>query len=423
MKSTLNFALLPVQPEGMPGNGLRPPGRHPSGVKIGPGSPGKRRTAHVLLTVAVQPNIAYRRVIVLIAVAVRETTSVPRTRVRILLVDDFEPWRQSARSMLKRRAELQLVGEVADGLEAVQKASELKPDLILLDIGLPNLNGIEAAKQIRQLVPDAKILFLTLINDPDVPLKALSSGGHGYVLKSDAGSELLPAIEAVLQGKQYVSARLIGHDLTYSKDEHTTGPPRSREVLAPHPPRNVEVSRRHEVAFYPDDASLVDGSVRFIEDALRIGSAVIVVATESHRDSLLHRLWAHGLDIGAAIEQGRYIALDAAATLLTFMVSGMPDPVRVLKSFGDLIVTAAAAAKGEQARVAIFGECVHLLWAQGNAEAAIQVEQLCNQLLKTCDLDILCGYSMGSVQGGMDADIFQRICAEHSAVHGQASVL
>jgi len=111
--------------------------------------------------------------------------------------------------MFKRRAELRLVGEVADGLEAVQKASELKPDLILLDIGLPKLNGIEAAKQIRQLVPDTKILFLTLINDADVPLTALRSGAHGYVLKSDAGSELLPAIEAVLQGEQYVSSGVV----------------------------------------------------------------------------------------------------------------------------------------------------------------------------------------------------------------------
>ena len=90
----------------------------------------------------------------------------------------------------------------------------------MLDIGLPNLNGIDAAKQIRQVVPDAKVLFLTLINDADVPLMALNSGGHGYVLKSDAGSGLLPAIEAVLRGEQYVSTRLVGHDLTDSKDKH-----------------------------------------------------------------------------------------------------------------------------------------------------------------------------------------------------------
>jgi DNA-binding NarL/FixJ family response regulator len=126
--------------------------------------------------------------------------------VRVLVVEDFGRFRQFIRSMLQKRPELQVICEVSDGLEAVQKASELKPDLILLDIGLPTLNGIESAKQIRQLVPDTKIIFLTLNRDPDVVRAALDNGAKGYVLKEDAGSELWPAIETVLQGKQYVSS-------------------------------------------------------------------------------------------------------------------------------------------------------------------------------------------------------------------------
>ncbi len=141
------------------------------------------------------------------------------------------------------------------------------------------------------------------------------------------------------------------------------------------------------------------------------------MATESHRDSLLLRLQAHGLDIGAAIEQGRYIALDAADALPKFMLRDVPDPVRFLHVLGNLISTAAKTVKGKQARVAIFGEMCHLLWAQGNAEAAIQVDKLGNQLAKTYDVDILCGYSVRNIQGGMESPIFQRICAEHSAVH------
>ena len=132
----------------------------------------------------------------------------PLAPVRILVVDDFAPWRLSVRSLLEGHGELLLAGEAADGLEAVQKASELKPDLILLDIGLPGLNGIEAAKQIRQAVPGAKILFLTLNSDPDVARVALDTNAKGYVLKADAGSELWPAIEAVLHGKQYFSSGL-----------------------------------------------------------------------------------------------------------------------------------------------------------------------------------------------------------------------
>ena len=112
--------------------------------------------------------------------------------------------------MLKRHAEVRLIGEVADGLKAVQRASKLRPDLILMAIGLPNLNGIEAAKRICQAVPGTKIIFLTLNSEADVVNAALSSGAKGYVLKTDAGSELWPAIKAVLQGKKYLSSGAVG---------------------------------------------------------------------------------------------------------------------------------------------------------------------------------------------------------------------
>jgi len=110
--------------------------------------------------------------------------------VRILVADGFAPWRDFVRSVLKKHAELKLVGEVADGPEAVQKSRELKPDLILLGIDLPDLNGIEVAKQIHQVVPGTTILFLTLDNDTDVMWAALDTGAQGCVLKADAGREL-----------------------------------------------------------------------------------------------------------------------------------------------------------------------------------------------------------------------------------------
>jgi DNA-binding NarL/FixJ family response regulator len=128
--------------------------------------------------------------------------------VRVLVVDDFEPFQRFVRSMLGKRPELQVICEVADGLEAVQKAQELQPDLILLDIGLPTLNGIEAARQIRRLAPESKIIFLTQEPSADVVHEALRLGAAGYVLKIRAGSELLAGVEAVLQGKQFVSSGL-----------------------------------------------------------------------------------------------------------------------------------------------------------------------------------------------------------------------
>jgi len=100
---------------------------------------------------------------------------------------------------------LQVIGEASDGLQAVQKAREPQPDLILLDVGLPALNGIEAAHRISKLVPDARILFVSQNDDADVVGTALNNGAKGYVVKGNAGSELLPAVEAVLRGDHFVS--------------------------------------------------------------------------------------------------------------------------------------------------------------------------------------------------------------------------
>jgi DNA-binding NarL/FixJ family response regulator len=126
--------------------------------------------------------------------------------VRILVVDDFEPWRQHVCSMLKTRPELKVVGEASDGLEAIRIAEELKPNLILLDIGLPHLNGIDAAHRLCHAVPGAKILFLTQNSDAELVRAALSNGVQGYVLKARAGSDLLPAIKVVLRGEKFVSS-------------------------------------------------------------------------------------------------------------------------------------------------------------------------------------------------------------------------
>jgi DNA-binding NarL/FixJ family response regulator len=130
--------------------------------------------------------------------------------VRILVVDDLEAWRRRICSLLQRRPEFRVVAEAADGLEAVQKAQDLKPDLILLDIGLPTLDGVEAANRIRQVAPDAAIIFLTANRNKDVVRAALSSGVRGYVLKTDAGRELLTAVAGVLSGDDFVSSGIKG---------------------------------------------------------------------------------------------------------------------------------------------------------------------------------------------------------------------
>ena len=136
------------------------------------------------------------------------------------MVDDYEPFRRFLCSTLRKRPGLQIVGEVSDGLEAVHKAGELRPHLIVLDIGLPTLNGIEAARQIRKLAPESKILFVSQESYADVVQEALALGALGYVVKAHAGSELLAAVGAVLGGRQYISSGLSGHYLTTAADSN-----------------------------------------------------------------------------------------------------------------------------------------------------------------------------------------------------------
>jgi DNA-binding NarL/FixJ family response regulator len=129
------------------------------------------------------------------------------------VVDDYEPWQGFVSKTLRNEPELQVIGQVSDGLEAVQQAQELQPDLILLDIGLPTLNGIEAARRIRKVSPTSKILFVSENRSVDVAEEALSTGASGYVVKSHAAGELLPAVKKVLEGKQFISTALAGHFL------------------------------------------------------------------------------------------------------------------------------------------------------------------------------------------------------------------
>ena len=335
--------------------------------------------------------------------------------LRVLVVDDYEPFRRFVGSTLRKRPALQIVGEASDGLEAVHKTEELQPDLIVLDIGLPTLNGIEVARRIRKLSPETKILFISQESAADVVQEALALGALGYVVKAHAGTELLAAVEAVLKGRQFVSGGLSGHSFAKGTDEQATDPCHE-EALPSLVLRKAEITRSHELEFYSDDAAFVVGFTRFIKASLRAGNAVIVVATEAHRKDILSALQAHGVDIVAAIDHRRYVSLDVADTLSTFMVNGLPDPARFQKVAGNLVAAAAKASKGERPRVAACGECAPTLWAQGSADAAVQVEHLWDGIAKNCNVDILCGYVLNSFRREQERHIYERICAEHSAV-------
>jgi signal transduction histidine kinase len=170
----------------------------------------------------------------------------------------------------------------------------------------------------------------------------------------------------------------------------------------------------HSVQFYEEDASLIDSLSKLIGTALIAGDAAIVVATQAHRDALAKRLKARGLDLDRNAKLGTYCPLDASETLSAFMVNGAPDATRFHAFMGHLLSSVRSAANSP--RLVVFGEMVALLWADGNINAAIQLEQLWNELGRTHAFDLHCGYPMKSFAREAHSQAFLHICAEHSHV-------
>ena len=152
--------------------------------------------------------------------------------------------------------------------------------------------------------------------------------------------------------------------------------------------------------------------------AVWVDNAAIAVVTKSHRESLHQRLKADGVDIDHAIQQGTFILLDVADTLASLLVDGSPDPVRFFEDFSRLIDKASKAAKAEHPRVSFCGECIGHLWAEGETDAALRLEQGCNDLAKTQEIDLLCAYPLRELRSE-DEHLINSIYAEHSMASSQ----
>lgn len=126
-------------------------------------------------------------------------------KVKLLLADDHKIVRQGIKKLLEEEPDLQVAGEAANGREAVKKATELKPDVILMDITLSNLNGLEATKQIKKVLPDVKVIMLTMHKNEEYVLQSFQAGASGYILKEGAVEELVSAIRSIHQDKSFLS--------------------------------------------------------------------------------------------------------------------------------------------------------------------------------------------------------------------------
>jgi len=309
---------------------------------------------------------------------------------RVLVVEDHEPFRRVICEVLQRRGDVLIVGEAADGLDAIRQAEALRPDVVMLDIGLPTLSGLEVAGRIRASVPDAKLMFVTNESSLEVAEQAFSRGAHGYVYKPRALRDIPPVLEAILRGGQFVSGGL---------ERIAQG-----DSLASH---------RHDLVFCSSDALLVAAFSRFVGGALDRGNAVIVLLTDAHERSLKRTLQASQVDLALAIRQQRYVSVSINELLAKVMVNRCPDPARFLNAAEELLNEVARHA-GQHAKVVACGECSPTVWADGNVEAAIQLEQLWDDIAKSRQMDILCVYPLAARDESVPT--VRRLCAEHTAV-------
>jgi DNA-binding NarL/FixJ family response regulator len=323
-------------------------------------------------------------------------------KYRVLVVEDHEWWRRYISSALEQASQWEIVGAVSDGIEAVQKARDLKPDVILLDVGLPSLDGIQAARRMLAHDPSSRILFVSEQQSLDIAEVALGTGARGYIVKSDVGRELLPAMEAVVEGERFVSGKLAGRGFETTIDGRV-----AREIQC------------HEAGFYSDESSVLDAYARFAEAALDAGNGLLMVVASSRRDQLYQRLQARGIDIDHTIKERRCLWRDVPAALSSFMVDGRVDEARFWNAASALIMEAARASKRDPPRVSVCGDGAATLLQDGLTDAAIRLEQLWDDVARTFNVDIFCPYSCQSLRCDDESPIFRDLRASHSAVYLQ----
>src|SRR5882757_7353878 len=344
--------------------------------------------------------------------------------VRILIVDDHEAVRRSIRSHLSGRVEWSVCGEAADGLEAVEKATKLRPDLVLMDVAMPRMDGVQATKIIRREVPEAEVVLISQ-NDPTAGrIQAIEIGACDFISKGDLSRDLLSIID-----------KIVGHrDLKTASDRNGRVPGAPESVSTVQDPDlkrqngggmnghihnepwcgllDHAAPRDHIVQLYQDEQFLSRAVCRFAVSAINHGEGVILVPTAAHWNALRPRLEAEGVDVKAAQACGQLTVVDADQLLPNFMRNAMPDSPLFLGLAGETI---AKARGGDRfTKVRWWGEMVNVLWERGDVAASMGLEDLFHKLAHDHEIAIFCSFLMDNFDGDVHARMLPRLGQNHS---------
>ncbi len=298
---------------------------------------------------------------------------------------------QSASAVLAD--DFEVVAAVTDGRQALAASRRLDPDVIVLDVTMPDLNGFQTARELRQVGSRAKVVFLTMHNTDEFVAAALRDGAQGYVLKTRMHSDLTSALDHALAGRLFMPSLA---SLFAAADDGG-----------------------HAVQFYAHDGVFLDDVAGFMGLALDRGDTVAVVGTDVTRAGVAQRLNAGGWNTAEAAAEGRYLPLDAADALAQVLRDERPDAAS-LAAIVEGLDRSRVAATGSRSRLTIFGEMSVVLIQNGHFEAVGRLERLWSELTSTLPFVTLCAYPVRCINPEERPELFQSVCAEHWAVcHGR----
>jgi DNA-binding NarL/FixJ family response regulator len=349
--------------------------------------------------------------------------------LRILIVDDHEVVRRGVRSLLSARAEWSVCGEAEDGLEAIEKAKRLQPDIVLMDITMPRMDGVQATKVIRQEVPEAEVILISQ-NDPSVGrTQAADADARDFVAKIDLSRDLLSTIERVVgqRNPNMMSNRRGGERVALfdvlPASPSTSEEPALEQKIGGRMSQDIQnepwcglldaaAPRDHIVQLYQDEKFLSRAVCRFAVSAINHGEGVILVPTSAHWNALRPRLEAEGVDVQTAQSCGQLTVVDADKLLPEFMRNAMPDAPLFLGLAGETIAQARGGARFTKVRW--WGEMVNVLWERGDVAASMGLEDLFHKLAHDRDIAIFCSFLMDNFDGDVHARMLPRLGQNHS---------